>query len=49
MNEPMTFGELLVLFGRSLADARWMGAAESAEYLGLVTYLTTRGLGDQRR
>jgi hypothetical protein len=42
MSEKLTLSELFVLFGRNVADTRWVGSADSEEYLAVVTYLVQR-------
>lgn len=49
MNDRMTSDEFLRLFGHQPEDARWMSAADSAEYLGVVIYLVNRQQGDPGR
>jgi hypothetical protein len=42
MTEKLTLTELFALFGRGPDDSRWVGSADSAEYLTVVTYLVQR-------
>ncbi|HLB77323.1 MAG TPA: hypothetical protein VJO72_09840 [Candidatus Dormibacteraeota bacterium] len=42
MQEKLTLNDLFALFGRGPDDARWVGSADSAEYLTVVTYLVQR-------
>ena len=42
MSEKLTLSELFALFGRSTDDTRWVGSADSEEYLAVVTYLIQR-------
>jgi len=42
MSEKLTLSELFALFGRSTDDTRWVGSADSEEYLAVVTYLVQR-------
>jgi hypothetical protein len=42
MSEKLTLSELFALFGRTNADTRWVGSADSEEYLAVVTYLVQR-------
>lgn len=42
MNERLTVDEFLALFGRTPDVGRWVGSADSEEYLRLVTYLVGR-------
>ena len=42
MPEKLTLSDLFVLFGRGPDDTRWVGSADSAEYLTVVTYLVQR-------
>lgn len=44
--EKMTVNDLLAMFGRTPDETRWVGFADSAEYLSVVTYLAER---NQRR
>jgi len=44
--ETLTVSELLAIFGRTPDDRRWVGFADSAEYLSVVTYVVERS---QRR
>jgi hypothetical protein len=45
MSEKLTVNELFALFGRSSEDARWVGSADSEEFLAVVTYLVERSNG----
>jgi hypothetical protein len=45
-SETLTVNELLAMFGRSPDETRWVGFADSAEYLSVVTYVVER---NQRR
>lgn len=47
--ERLTMSELFALFSRSLVDTRWIGCADSEEYLAVVTYLTQRTSRAQER
>ena len=38
----MTLRELFALFDRSQEDTRWLGSADSQEYLAVVTFLVQR-------
>lgn len=42
MSDKMTLSEVFALFGRTNDDTRWLGAADSEEYLAVVTYLVQR-------
>ena len=42
MPEELALNDLFALFGRGPDDARWVGSADSAEYLTVVTYLVQR-------
>jgi hypothetical protein len=42
MSEKLTLSELFALFGRTSDDTRWVGSADSEEYLAVVTYLVQR-------
>ena len=42
MSEKLSVNEFFALFGRTAEQARWLGSAESEEYLALVTYLVAR-------
>jgi len=44
--ETLTVSELLAIFGRTADQIRWVGFADSAEYLSVVTYVVERS---QRR
>lgn len=45
-SETMTVNELFAMFGRTPEETRWVGFADSAEYLSVVTYVVERS---QRR
>jgi hypothetical protein len=45
-SEKLTVSELLAMFGRTPDETRWVGFADSAEYLSVVTYVVERS---QRR
>ena len=38
-SEKLTVNELLAMFGRTPDATRWVGFADSAEYLSVVTYV----------
>jgi hypothetical protein len=40
--DTLTVNEFLALFGRTVHESRWVGSADSQEYLTLVTYLVER-------
>jgi hypothetical protein len=40
--DRLTVNEFLALFGHTRDVSRWMGSADSDEYLTLVTYLVER-------
>jgi hypothetical protein len=40
--DKLTNAELFDLFGRDRDDYRWIGSADSEEYLAVVTYLVQR-------
>ena len=40
--DKLTQNEFLALFGRTGDESRWVGSADSEEYLTLVTYLVER-------
>lgn len=40
--EKLTVNELLALFGRTPEQTRWLGFADSEEYLAVVTYVVER-------
>jgi hypothetical protein len=40
--DQLTVNEFLRLFGLTANESRWMGSADSEEYLTLVTYLVER-------
>ena len=42
MFEKLTLTELFSLLGRTADDTRWVGSADSEEYLAVVTYLVQR-------
>ena len=42
MTEKLTLNEFFALFGRAAEQARWLGSADSEEYLSLVAYLVER-------
>lgn len=42
MLEKLTLSELFALFDRRLQDIQWIGSADAAEYLAVVTYLIQR-------
>jgi hypothetical protein len=42
MTEKLTLTELFSLFGRTADETRWVGSADSEEYLAVVTYLVQR-------
>ena len=42
MPEKLTVNELFALFGRTPDETRWVGFADSEEYLALVTYVVER-------
>ena len=41
LDEPqrLTMSDVITLFGRHSEDTRWVGSADSEEYLAVVTYL----------
>ena len=41
-SEKLTVTELLAIFGRTPDETRWVGFADSAEYLSVVTYVVER-------
>ena len=41
-SEKLTVNELLAIFGRTPDETRWVGFADSAEYLSVVTYVVER-------
>jgi hypothetical protein len=45
MSEKLTVDELCALFGRTTEDARWIGSADSEEFLAVVTYRVERTNG----
>ena len=44
LDEPqrLTMSDVFTLFGRHAEDTRWVGSADSEEYLAVVTYLVQR-------
>jgi hypothetical protein len=42
MVEKLTVNELFALFGRTPEQTRWVGFADSEEYLAVVTYVVER-------
>ncbi len=42
VNETMTYGEVLALFGRTLEEGRSVGWTDSTEYLNILCYLALR-------
>lgn len=42
MPEKLTVNELFALFGRTPDATRWVGFADSEEYLAVVTYVVER-------
>ena len=44
LEEPqrLTMSDVFSLFGRQAEDTRWVGSADSEEYLAVVTYLVQR-------
>ncbi len=42
VNETMTYGEVLALFGRTLEEGRSVGWTDSTEYLNILSYLASR-------
>ncbi len=42
MSDKLTLTELFSLFGRTTEETRWVGSADSEEYLAVVTYLVQR-------
>jgi hypothetical protein len=45
-SDKLNVSELLAMFGRTVDGIRWIGFADSAEYLSVVTYVAER---NQRR
>ena len=45
-SEKLSVNELLAMFGRTPDENRWVGFADTAEYLSVVTYIVER---NQRR
>jgi hypothetical protein len=45
-SDKLSVSELFAMFGRTVDEARWVGFADSAEYLSVVTYVVER---NQRR
>ena len=45
-SDKLSVNELLAMFGRTPDETRWVGFADSAEYLSVVTYVVER---NQRR
>jgi len=41
-SDKLTVNELLAIFGRTPDQNRWVGFADSAEYLSVVTYVVER-------
>jgi len=41
-SEKLTINDLLAIFGRTPDETRWVGFADSAEYLSVVTYVVKR-------
>jgi hypothetical protein len=41
-SERLTIDEFLAMFGRPASVSRWVAAADSEEYLTLVTFLVER-------
>jgi hypothetical protein len=41
-SDKLTVSELLAIFGRTPEATRWVGFADSAEYLSVVTYVVER-------
>lgn len=44
----MTVEDMLSLFHRSSADARWLSSADAEEYLAIVTYIVSRDVRGER-
>ena len=40
--DKLSVNELLVMFGRTPDETRWVGFADAAEYLSVVTYVVER-------
>jgi hypothetical protein len=49
MSEKLSLNEFFALFGRTPEQTRWLGSAESDEYLAIVTYLVERLSSRNRR
>jgi hypothetical protein len=49
MSEKLSLNEFFGLFGRTPEQTRWLGSAESEEYLALVAYLVERLNSRNRR
>jgi hypothetical protein len=45
-SDKLTLNDLLAMFGRTPDETRWVGSADAAEYLSVVTYVVERS---QRR
>jgi hypothetical protein len=41
-SEKLTVNELFAIFGRTPDETRWVGFADAAEYLSVVTYVVER-------
>ena len=41
-SEKLSVNELLAMFGGTPDETRWVGFADSAEYLSVVTYVAER-------
>ena len=41
-SEKLSVSYLFAMFGRTPDEARWVGFADSAEYLAVVTYMVER-------
>jgi hypothetical protein len=41
-SDTLSVSELLAMFGRTPDETRWVGFADSAEYLSVVTYVAER-------
>lgn len=44
-SENLSVNDLLAMFGRTPDENRWVGFADSAEYLSVVTYVVERNQG----
>ena len=44
----MTVDEMLFLFHRSSADAKWLSSADAEEYLAIAAYLARREVRGKR-